>query len=296
METEEKVLNDTQQPVVEVEEVETELFDEGASGTEESEFDFEKEIAEFEASVNDAEFTEAEEELEEKQSELEPEEEVLAKPAQTIEENRKWKDLRVKWEAEAKEQQQQLNEIIQPYGVKDYNEFDKLLEVTFNERRMKELENEAFDKGIDKDFYIKQQRLEEELKLIKAKERARIAHTENQRIMQEKLNSDIQELKERYPTVKPEALMKNERFLDYAEGKVGNKPLADIYASFLKFTQPQVSANAEKSAGIAERSTSTGKSGTTFALTSADRALKDAFANDPMFQMTDEEFLKYKRS
>ena len=39
----------------------------------------------------------------------------------------------------------------------------------------------------------------------------------------------------KYPNVNPEAILSDARFRDYAEGKVGVKPLADIYTGYLQF-------------------------------------------------------------
>ena len=39
----------------------------------------------------------------------------------------------------------------------------------------------------------------------------------------------------KYPDVNPESLLADARFRDYAEGKVGVKPLADIYMGYLQF-------------------------------------------------------------
>lgn len=303
MENEEKVLIDTQAPVVEADVVETKLEDVAAEadeqkadidtskGAETEEERAERELQELQEQINNSEFADTAEEAPIEVAEEKP----TPKPEQDLDENRKWKERRVKWEAEAKEQQQKLNEIIQPYGVKDYNEFDKLLEVTFDEVKLKKLEEEAFDKGIDSDFYIQMKKQDAELKLLKAKELARVANAENQRIMQLKIESDIQELGERFPTVKPEALMKNPRFLDYADGKIGSRPLAEIYANFLQFDNMQKPAE-EKSAPDNRRVAGAGEGSEIIGLSKEDRMLKNFMERlDPSLKMPDKEFMKYRR-
>ena len=79
-------------------------------------------------------------------------------------------------------------------------------------------------------------------------------HKENKRRAQEKADSDAQtaewyrkdgeDFKKKYPDVDILELAKDEGFADYADGKVGRKPLADIYAGYQKLK----GGNADKTA------------------------------------------------
>lgn len=50
----------------------------------------------------------------------------------------------------------------------------------------------------------------------------------------EKINSDIKEFSEENPDIDVKKLLENEDFKDYCEGKLGKKPLKEIYAKFMK--------------------------------------------------------------
>lgn len=50
----------------------------------------------------------------------------------------------------------------------------------------------------------------------------------------EAIDSDIRNFKAKFPDIDAKALMKDENFSDYAEGKLGNKPLSEIYEGYQK--------------------------------------------------------------
>lgn len=70
------------------------------------------------------------------------------------------------------------------------------------------------------------------------KDIARKAHEEQQKTATQTIDiaSDSMDFQKAYPNVNIDSLLSNERFMMFADGKLGNKPLASIYASFEKFT------------------------------------------------------------
>ncbi len=114
---------------------------------------------------------------------------------------------------------------------------------------MKQIEAEGGDPLADYAKYQNKKAKEEAQKLLNEQKRA------------EAQKKDIEGFKEAYPDVDLDTLIQDEAFSDYAEGKVGKKPLADIYAGYLKLTGTaqkkgekevaQKIANAQSSPGTA---------------------------------------------
>ena len=75
----------------------------------------------------------------------------------------------------------------------------------------------------------------------------------------ERLNKDLDELRSAYPDVNINALIADESFSDYADGKLGRMPLKNVYEGFLGFVDrnkrdavnraAQMVANAKASPG-----------------------------------------------
>lgn len=96
----------------------------------------------------------------------------------------------------------------------------------------------------DAEEYLLMKRIEKEggdpiADYAKAKVRAdreRAQKAKAEREAQDKMNADFADFEAKYPDVDPSKLVADTAFADYAEGKVGKKPLADIYAGYLKLT------------------------------------------------------------
>lgn len=213
--SEEKLLNDSLEEVVAPEEAEAEPTEEeeDASEVEEAEDNF------------DGEFEENEEE--------EPEEKKAV--AQSAEENAKYAQQRREAEAKAKQTDKELKDILKPYNVSSYDELSQILEIDIDDKTKKRLQDEAYDKGVDEDDYIERYILKEEIKLAKAKERARIAEESNKKALNAKIASDIAEFKKEFPNIDPYKLMEDERFMDYGDGKLGKKDILTVYKGYRKF-------------------------------------------------------------
>lgn len=89
---------------------------------------------------------------------------------------------------------------------------------------MREIEKNGGDPVNDYPKYRKQQ------------ERNAAVEKEKQDQSEEWYRKDNESFKAEYPDVEIADLIANEDFRDYAEGKVGRKPLSEIYRGFLKFT------------------------------------------------------------
>lgn len=68
----------------------------------------------------------------------------------------------------------------------------------------------------------------------KEKARAQKAEQEQREQQNEKVRNDIAAFREAHPDVDVKTLFADEDFSDYAEGKLGSKPLTDIYAGYQK--------------------------------------------------------------
>jgi ribosomal protein L15 len=61
------------------------------------------------------------------------------------------------------------------------------------------------------------------------------------------LQNQLNEFEDKYPDVNIKSLLNDEDFREYADGKLNNKSLAEVYASYTKF-KSKLSSNAENSA------------------------------------------------
>lgn len=73
-------------------------------------------------------------------------------------------------------------------------------------------------------------------KFRKQKAREAIAEREERGKTEEWYAKDREAFETEYPDVNLSELIRDEAFSDYADGKVGRKPLSEIYRGFLKFT------------------------------------------------------------
>lgn len=172
-------------------------------------------------------------------------ENVSQKPKQSDEENARFARERREKESQAKidkaREETRIQTIIDIVGENPYtheplkDEFDvKVYE------EMKAYEKNGGDPVSDQAKIIKG--------IVRKNEQLKQESIEKEKAKQEsdnKAKSDIDDFKLAYPQVDVKELLLNEKFKDYADGKLGNKPLKDIYSSFLKYN-PIVNKEEEK--------------------------------------------------
>lgn len=172
-------------------------------------------------------------------------ENVSQKPKQSDEENARFARERREKESQAKidkaREETRIQTIIDIVGENPYtheplkDEFDvKIYE------EMKAYEKNGGDPVLDQAKIIKG--------IVKKSEQLKQETIEKENAKQEsdnKAKSDIDDFKAAYPQVDLKSLLLDEKFKDYADGKLGNKPLKDIYSSFIKYN-PQVNKEEEK--------------------------------------------------
>lgn len=277
MKDKEKVLDDTQEEVVALEE--EELLEEEKT-LEESEANGEDENLDLDEINLD------EEEDEKTMEEIEPEPD---KPKQTPEENAKWAAKRREAETKANKATDDLKNILKPYNVSSYEDLNKILEIEIDKNTRRRLEAEALERGRDEEDYIDQYVMKEELKLMKAKEKARVANEEAKKAIDDKVQNEMTEFKRIYKGIDPDKVLRDEHFLDYAEGKLGKYPLAEVYEKYKKHS----GVDLEKAKQKAERSTGSATVGKRVSLTLAQSKIVDAWNKaNPHNKMTPEEFLR----
>ncbi len=183
------------------------------------------------------------------------------KPAQTKEQNSE--NARRRREAERQKELKELRErtIIETLGgknpytggeVKDSADVEEFL-------AMQEIANNGGDPVADFPKYQKQ----------KARDTAKKAESDAK--SKEWFQSDGEAFAKAYPDVKLEELIADPEFQDYADGKVGRKPLADIYAGYRKLKGEKKSADkaAEQKARAAAAQRVANKNSAVGALSSA---------------------------
>lgn len=100
---------------------------------------------------------------------------------------------------------------------------------------MRHIEGEGKDPIADYPEYVKRQKAEQERATAKAQSD------------RESARKQIEEFKTAYPDVDLQELAKDTDFDDFARGKIGNEPLADIYGQYLAFRE-RVTGDAAKKA------------------------------------------------
>lgn len=203
---------------------------------------------------------EAEQESEGEQAPTEEQKEE--KKRQSPEENRLWRERRLKWEArekKLKEETEKLDGIMKPYGAKSYDEFMSMSEVKLDEATTRRLREEALDKGIDEDFYIENFKVKQELKLFKAQAEARAVESARKAAQEARIQEDITDFQRLYPEVSVAELMQNPDFQEINEGVLGTKPLVECYERYLKYQGRIAEAAKDKAARLlAKQMASTG--------------------------------------
>lgn len=182
------------------------------------------------------------------EGQAEPKEEATEKPTEEAEqteeakerheENEKWKARRKAWEArneKVSNEAKKLDNILKPFGAKSYDELTTMTEAKIDDATEKRLRDEALDRGIDEDFYVKNYQLEQDLKLFKAQAAAQAAESSRKTAQTAKAQEDIAEFQSAYPNVNVSELMKNADFKGINEGVIGNRPLTECYERYQKY-------------------------------------------------------------
>lgn len=183
---------------------------------------------------------------------------------------------------------------IDPYtgekvSVKNESDFKKWEESVRSRTYAEEhnvTEQEAKEIIADQDF-IRKQRIEKQLTEMKEKNIAEL---------QAKANEDVKTFSEKHPGVNVEKLMNNKAFMDYADGKLSNKPLAEIYDGFINLVGNAETAAIAKADAKKQRSTSTG--GKQEASTLSPQQEKDRLEwnkKNPDCKISVKEFLELKK-
>lgn len=269
--------------------IQSQFVDDIATVGDEFEFDEEVEIIEDddlfdeETETDDAD-TETDETKEEENKE------PKAKVKQDKETNAGFAAARREAEERARKAEKERNDVFEKLGIKSASELDNF-SLEFTEDEIKKLEEEAEDLGEDAEDYV----LKKQMQRMVAKTKAESAVKKANEELNKKAELEIKEFNERF-NVKAEDVLKDERFMEYADGKLGNKSLVEVYDKYLKFIGEDVRASQERQARRTERSTSGGQSGKGVQLTRSEaKALADWNASvEPKFRMTPSEFKKQK--
>ena len=140
---------------------------------------------------------------------------------------------------------------------------------------MKKIEKDGKDPIADYASWTKQQA------------KARKAEQEAQAAQEAKARDDIEAFRKAHPDVDTNVLFKDEAFTDYAEGKLGNRPLTQIYDGYQKLVGGARKAEQEKAAQALANSRAT--PGSSSSPANADVGY---FSQEDVKKMSDEEIDK----
>lgn len=135
----------------------------------------------------------------------------------------------------------------------------------------KKIDKEGGDPITDYSKYQKKQRRDED------------GRAEKEKATEQWYAEDRANFVKKYPDINISSLSRDARFMDYADGKIGKKPLADIYAGYLKFTKAdEKTADAKEIAAqmIANKKASVG------ALSTSETTDKHFFTKEQVDKMT----------
>lgn len=119
---------------------------------------------------------------------------------------------------------------------------------------------------------------------------------QEQELLTAKAAQDIQDFAEANPNIKVNTLMQNEAFMDYADGKLGSKPLADIYDGFIALVGNAETAAIAKSDAKKQRSTSAGANSTKNILSKEQEISRLEWnRQNPDCKISQKEFLELKK-
>lgn len=256
----EKVLDETQEEVVALDEV-----------TEEQPESDESDLT----LLEDAELKDETDEVEEPKNTKEP---VKEKPKQTPEENARYAAARREAETEAKKLADE---------VKTLKETLTKAQSPMTDTRRKQLEREAEEKGKDPDDYVEMVENREWRQAQRAKEALKEAEEKAKQADKQRATAVVKEF-ESATSVKASDLTKDEAFMDYADGKWGSKSLLEIYTGYQKLTGNKAVAEAIKSRS--ERSTGAASTADSSLSVDQRRRLKEWNERNPDMKMTEKDF------
>lgn len=221
--------------------------------------------------TNDADFSEGETDGNDHPAE-EPKKEPQSKE-RNAEEARKRREA----EKQAAIKQARVEAIIEAMGGKNPYTNAEMTDADDVEEylNMKKIEKDGKDPIADYASWTKQQA------------KARKAEQEAQAAQEAKARDDIEAFRKSHPDVDTNVLFKDEAFTDYAEGKLGNRPLTQIYDGYQKLVGGARKAEQEKAAQALANSRATPGSAHTNAATEA-----DFFSADQVRNMTPAEIHK----
>lgn len=152
--------------------------------------------------------------------------------AENAEFARKRREAERKAEIEKVKEETRISTIIEAVGVNPYTKepLSDVQDVKIYEA-MREYEKKGGDPVADQAKILKSI-LSQEHETEKAKQ----DKLESSKTESEKAQKEISELEQTYPNINVKALLENEQFSDYAEGKVGKKTLKEMYEGFKKLT------------------------------------------------------------
>lgn len=154
------------------------------------------------------------------------------------------------------------------------------------QKEIDELQEQAAQTGTSPELLAELKTLKAELSVLKEKEKEREERKKQKqqeeeagKQQQEKINAEIEELKESYKDVDINELAKDEDFLDFVANSSGTLTLTQKYEKYLKLTKKAEDTAVNKLKSNIDRSTSSGKSkgtvGETHGLTPRQQALAD---------------------
>ena len=272
----EKAVNDAQEETEDLNESKEDIEDEAETesldeGTEDSDAD--------ETNADDESDEETEEDKETDKTESKE------KPKQSKEENAKYAVARREAEEAAKKAESKYNDLKSKY--------ESILSSDTDEKTRERWKEEAENKGIDPDIYIELQESKEYRRKQLAKEALAEAETDHKKKNQEMAKADMNEFKKTYPDVDVNKTLDSTLFKKFANHKLGNQPLAEIYSDFLEITGEAQKTAVKKVLSKTERSTGTSSGTTEPALTNEQKkALEDWNRRNPELKMTAKEYLR----
>ena len=284
---EEKVLNGTQEEVVDLEEAEE--FEE----TEEVDTDLSD--GEADEELDEEPYEEPDEEPDEETEEVETKEEEPPKPKQTPEENAKFARLRREKEAKAREAADKLEAVLKPFNVKSLAELMSLEDVELTEEEENRAQRKALENGENEEIYIELEKTKKTRMLYLAQMKAQKLQEEISRATKERADSDIAAFKAKYPDIDPQSLVKNEKFMKVAKRRLGDDPLIEIYEDYLYVSGERETQAKKIQESKAARSTAASATGKLTQLTAEQKKAFDEWnKRNPHNQFKSvKEFLKY---
>lgn len=199
------------------------------------------------------------------------------KPTQTKEQNAEYARQRRERETQKKVDEARIAGIIEALGgvnpytnepVKDSTDVDEFL-------LMRKIEQDGGDPRADFAKYSKQ------------REREKAEKAQQEKEQQEWYSNDKKDFESKYPDVSLNELVKDEMFTAFAEGKIGTKPLAEIYKAYTGFkSQYETKAKQKTLQAIANKQASVGS------LTASNGNNEVFFTREQVAKMTQEEVKK----